>query len=369
MVQFLNLKRINEKSKTELQAAFTDVLDGGWYIRGKNCDEFEKKFAEYTGSHFCVGVANGLDALTLVLRAWKEMGKIVDGDEVIVPANTYIASILSILENNLIPVFVEPSAKTFNLDADLLEKNITPKTKVILPVHLYGQASDMTKIMQVADKHGLLVLEDSAQSHGAMVNMIDRSKMTGAIGHASGFSFYPGKNLGALGDAGAVTTNDPVLAAKVKTLSNYGSDKKYYNSMRGVNSRLDELQAALLTVKLNRLNEENAERVKIARTYLSGIKNPKIALPFFAGTRDHVFHLFVLRVKNRDEFMRHLTEQGVATLIHYPIPPHKQKALAQFNHLNLPITEAIHQECISIPMDPYMTADDIQTVIKACNSY
>ena len=369
MVQFLNLKRINEKAKVELGTAFSEVLESGWYIRGKKCDDFEKEFAHFVGAKHCIGVANGLDALTLVLRAWKELGKISEGDEVIVPANTYIASILSILENKLIPVLVEPSDQTFNLDPDLIERHITPRTKVILPVHLYGQSCEMNKIMAIATRRNLLVLEDAAQSHGSFCEMNDGPKMTGSIGHATGFSFYPGKNLGALGDAGGVTTNDSELAQVIKTLSNYGSEFKYYNLLKGVNSRLDEMQAAFLSVRLKNLKSENSSRVNIAKIYIRDIKNEKIRLPFFSNLNDHVFHLFVVRVKNRDEFMAHLKNQNVASLIHYPVPPHQQKALKQFNDLQLPVTESIHQECVSIPMDPYMSSDEIAAVIKACNNY
>lgn len=365
MIPFLDLKAINLLMKDELKTAYDAVLESGWYIAGKELSSFEQNFAQYCGTKHCIGVANGLDALTLTLRAWKIMGKLNDGDEVLVPANTYIASILSILENDLTPVFVEPNEATFNIDLKELESKITKKTKVILPVHLYGQISDMEEIVVLAKKHQLLILEDSAQSHGASI----KGKKCGNWGDASGFSFYPGKNLGALGDAGAITTNDDKLAEILKALRNYGSHEKYKNLFQGVNSRLDELQAAILTVKLKHLDEQTEKRKIIATKYLAGMKNAEIILPQVRNKEEHVWHLFVVKTANRTKLQQHLNAKGVQTLIHYPIPPHKQQALAQYNHLSLPLTESIHEQVLSLPMGPTLSEGDIQTVIEAINSF
>lgn len=365
MVEFLNLKRINLKYEKQLQDAFARVLRAGWFIRGEEVQKFETEFARYIGLKHCIGVANGLDALTLVLRAWKELGKLKDGDEVVVPANTYIASILSITENKLTPVLIEPSLKTFNVDPDLIIKKLTSKTKVILPVHLYGRICEMEIIRQVALKNNILVLEDVAQAHGAKLN----SKKAGAWGHASGFSFYPGKNFGALGDAGAITTDDEELANLVKNIANYGSEKKYFNEYKGVNSRLDEMQAAFLRVKLTYLDELNAQRQKVAARYISEIKNSQIILPEAPATGQHVWHLFVIRCQSRDLLAAHLKQRNVASMIHYPIAPHKQNAYKEMQSISLPISEQIHQEVLSLPMDPTMTEDEISQVISAVNSF
>jgi dTDP-4-amino-4,6-dideoxygalactose transaminase len=365
MLEFLNLKKNNLNKKTELQDAFNRVLESGWFIRGKEVELFEKEFAAYQGVKHCVGVANGLDALVLSIRAWKELGHLHEGDEVIVPANTYIASILAITENRLKPVFVEPRAETFNLNPEFIEKCITAKTKAVLPVHLYGQICEMPTIMDLAKKHNLLVLEDTAQAQGARIDGIK----AGAWGNASGYSFYPGKNLGALGDAGCITSDDAQFAEAVRNISNYGSEKKYYNQYKGVNSRLDELQAAILRVKLSYLDAENLIRQSITSEYLKSIHNAKVALPLAPVSEKHVWHLFVVRTENRDALMEHLKTRGVQSLIHYPVPPHKQKALSEFADLSLPVTEAIHREVLSLPVDPTMTADDIKKVIDAVNSY
>lgn len=369
MIQFLDLKAINQQYEQELIEACSRVIRSGWYIMGKELEQFEKEFATYCGTKFALGVADGLDALTLVLRAWKELGKLKEGDEVIVPANTYIASILAISENKLTPILVEPNLFSYNIDSTLIEKAITPKTKAILPVHLYGQLADMPKIMEIAKKHNLLVLEDSAQAHGASIG----GKKAGNWGDASGFSFYPGKNLGALGDAGAITTNDEELYTILKALRNYGSHQKYHNLVKGVNSRLDEIQAAMLSVKLRYLDSETTHRRKIANLYLNGIKNPLITLPLQNTNAEmyeqHVWHLFVVRVDDREKFQKYLTEKGVQTLIHYPIPPHKQQAYKEWNNMELPIAEKIHNEVISLPIGPTQTIEETQKIIEICNQF
>ena len=369
MIPFLDLKDINQQYRSELIEACTRVIDSGWYIGGAELESFEQNFAEYCGTQFAIGVANGLDALILTLRAWKELGKLQDGDEVIVPSNTYIASILAITANNLTPVLVEPDLATYNIDPLKIEQAITSKTRVILPVHLYGQLAAMPEIMAIAQQHKLLVLEDSAQSHGAQI----QGKKAGHWGHASGFSFYPGKNLGALGDAGAITTNDAELANMLKALRNYGSHEKYKNLVPGVNSRLDEIQAAMLDIKLKFLNEEIQHRRQIANLYLTGIKNPNIELPLTdinAETYEqHVWHLFVIRTQNRDALQQHFTENGIQTLIHYPIPPHKQQAYKEWNDLSYPISEKIHAEVLSLPIGPTLSLEEAQKVVDLCNQF
>ena len=369
MIPFLDLKNINQQYREELIAACTRVIDSGWYIGGKELEQFEQNFAEYCGVKFAIGVANGLDALILTLRAWKELGQLQEGDEVIVPSNTYIASILAITANNLTPVLVEPDLATYNIDPLKIEEAITAKTKVILPVHLYGQLADMPTIMQIANKYKLLVLEDSAQSHGAEIN----GTKAGNWGDASGFSFYPGKNLGALGDAGAITTNDAELAQILKALRNYGSHEKYKNLFVGVNSRLDEIQAAMLDVKLKHLDAEVNHRRTIAKMYLEGIKNPELSLPLSevdASQYDqHVWHLFVIRSKKREALQQYLAENGVQTLIHYPIPPHKQQAYKEWNDLSYPISEKIHDEVMSLPIGPTLSLESAQQIIDLCNEF
>ena len=364
MIPFLDLKAINAQYRDELIAAATRVIDSGWYIQGAELKAFEQEFADYCGTKHCIGVANGLDALILTLRAWKELGKLKEGDEVIVPANTYIASILAITENRLVPVLVEPDLSTYNLCPKNIAAAITPKTRAILPVHLYGKLADMSAIMAIAERHNLLVLEDSAQAHGASLN----GKKAGNLGHASGFSFYPGKNLGALGDAGAITTNDDELAATLRALGNYGSHKKYENLYQGVNSRLDEMQAALLRVKLRYLETEIAQRRAVAAAYIQGINNPAITLPS-QHEESHVWHLFVIRCKEREALQQHLTAQGIQTLIHYPIPPHQQPAYQAWNTHSYPISECIHQQVISLPLAPNLTESQINKVIMACNDF
>ncbi len=365
MINFLNLAKINNQYKEEITNAFARVLDSGWYIGGKELKAFETAFAEYCSVKFAIGVANGLDALTLTLRAWKIMGKLKDGDKVIVPANTYIASVLAITENKLLPVFVEPDVDTYNLSADNVEKHLDKSVKCILAVHLYGQICPMDKLKEIADKHDLLVLEDSAQAHGATLGGIK----TGNWGDASGFSFYPGKNLGALGDAGMITTNDAELADVLTALRNYGSFKKYENIYVGVNSRLDELQAAILNIKLSHLDKENNVRRDIATYYRKHINNSKIKLPTVNNECEHVWHLFVIQSEFRDALQKHLTENGIETLIHYPIPPHKQQAYLEYNHLSLPVTEKIHDSVLSLPIDTTMSDEDIKKVVSVVNSF
>lgn len=365
MIPFLNLKEINNKYKKELLVEFESFLDSGWYVLGERLKLFENNFSTYCGTKYCIGVANGLDALVLIFRGYKLLGRLNDGDEVIVPANTYIASILAITENNLTPILVEPNIDTYTICPDKIRSKITNKTKAILPVHLYGQLCDMDKINTIAKENDLLVIEDSAQSHGAELN----GKKSGNLGDASGFSFYPGKNLGALGDAGAVTTNDDELARVLYVLRNYGSEKKYYNELKGVNSRLDEIQAGFLNIKLKYLDEEIKIRRFVASKYLNGIKNNKLKLPSILHQQNHVWHLFVIAVENRNKFQDYLTNMGIQTLIHYPLPPHKQLAYKEFSNLDLPITEQIHNSVISLPMDSTLTESQINYIIKICNEY
>jgi dTDP-4-amino-4,6-dideoxygalactose transaminase len=371
MIPFLDLKEINAQYRDELIEACTRVIDSGWYIVGNELEAFEQEFSEYCGTKHAIGVANGLDALILTLKAWKELGKIKDGDEVIVPSNTYIASILAISSNNLTPVLVEPDLSTYNLCPQKTEQAITPKTRVILPVHLYGQIADMPAIMEIAKKHDLLVLEDSAQAHGASID----GKRVGNWGDASGFSFYPGKNLGALGDAGAVTTNNDELANTLRALRNYGSHEKYKNLFQGVNSRLDEIQAAMLSVKLKHLDSEIVRRREVANAYIKGIDNILITLPIndnaieVTDYEKHVWHVFVIRCEQREALQNHLLEYGIQTLIHYPIPPHKQEAYKEWSYLKYPVSELIHDQIISLPLGTTISDEEVQAVIEACNFF
>ncbi|WP_411960594.1 DegT/DnrJ/EryC1/StrS family aminotransferase [Pseudomonas mandelii] len=365
MINFLDLKKVNHVYADELKEACARVIDSGWYIGGQELSKFEQEFAAYCGSRHCVGVANGLDALSLTLRAWKEMGKLADGDEVIVPANTYIASILAITENGLVPVLVEPDEHSFNLSPLLAERAITNRTKVILAVHLYGQLAEMPSLCALAKKYNLLVLEDSAQAHGASID----GRKAGTWGDASGFSFYPGKNLGALGDAGAVTTDDDELASVVRALGNYGSYKKYENQYRGVNSRLDEIQAAMLRVKLRHLDREIAVRKSLANQYIANIDNTLIQVPSLTLQEQHVWHLFVVRSERRDELKSYLHGYGIETLIHYPIPPHKQNAYKTLATEHHPVTEAIHRTVLSLPLSPVTSAAEVGMVIERLNAF
>ncbi len=365
MIPFLDLKAINKQYQEELKIATARVIDSGWYIMGDELKKFESEFSAYCGVENTIGVANGLDALVLTIRAWKELGKLKAGDEVVVQANTYIASILAITENDLVPVLVEPDPYTFNLSPENIRAALTPKTKLILPVHLYGLISPMQEIMEIADEFNLLVLEDCAQAHGAHIN----GKKAGSWGHAAGFSFYPGKNLGALGDAGAITTNDNKLAQTLNALRNYGSHKKYENLYQGVNSRLDEIQAAMLRVKLRYLNSETLIRQQIAQKYRASINNSLLQLPSVEHECMHVWHLFVIRTKLRDQLQKYMSDNHIQTLIHYPIPPHKQQAYASLVDLDLPLTESIHNEVISIPLDPTMSPQAIDKVITVLNKF
>jgi dTDP-4-amino-4,6-dideoxygalactose transaminase len=361
-IPFLDLKEINSKYKSQLIEAASNVINSGWYIGGNYLAKFEAEFAQYCGVKYCVGVANGLDALVLTLRAWKELGRLSDGDEVLVPANTYIASILAITENNLKPVLVEPSEKTLNISSENLEKYVTPRTKAILPVHLYGRLVDMPPILEFAKKHHLLVLEDSAQAHGAKLH----NQKAGSWGDASGFSFYPGKNLGAIGDGGAITTSDAELFKFCKVFRNYGSQVKYYNEIKGVNSRLDELQAAFLRVKLSDLDRTNALRNDFAKVYDEGLANVgDLVLPKIAADATSVFHIYLVRTKRRDELAKYLSEQGIGTVIHYPIPPHLQEAYSELGYKkgDFPIAEEIAETCLSLPLHQEMSSEELEYVI------
>lgn len=361
MIKFLDLFKINEVYRTKIAEEIEGVLDSGWYISGSRNDEFCDKFAKYCGTTFALGVANGLDALNLIISAYG-FGR---EDEIIVPANTYIASILAISQNNCTPVLVEPEISTYNIDVNKIEEKITEKTKAIMVVHLYGRAVDMEKVQLLAQKYDLKIIEDCAQAHGAKY----KGKRVGNLGHAAAFSFYPGKNLGALGDGGAITTNDQELYEKIKCIANYGSNIKYHNEYKGVNSRLDELQAAVLDVKLDYLDEDNSKRRLLACYYLKSIINDNVHLPLDSIDESNVWHVFPVRVNNRERFTAHLKERGIETLIHYPVPPHKQKAYSEWNHLSFPLTEKIHKEIVSIPISPVMTIEEAQVVVKAINEY
>lgn len=361
MIPFLDLKKINEQYRKEVDSKIKEVLDSGWYLLGKQNAIFEESFAEYCGVKYCVGCANGLDALRLIIRAYG-FGK---DDEIIVPANTYIASVLAITDNGCEPIFVEPDIDTYNINPDLIEAKITKNTKAILVVHLYGQAVQMQKIWEIAKKYNLRIIEDCAQAHGAKY----QDKRVGNLGDAAGFSFYPGKNLGALGDGGCITTNDKDLANKARALGNYGSHEKYKNIYTGLNSRLDEIQAGILNVKLKYLDRDNQKRREVAEFYLQNIKNPNIVLPKFYDKDSHVWHLFVIRSKERDGLQKYLQENGIQTLIHYPIPPHKQKCYKKYNHLSFFITETIHNEVLSIPMSPTIQKHMIKNIAQCINAF
>jgi len=363
MIPFLDLKAVNGNYRDELVEAATRVIDSGWYIQGGEVTAFENEFADYCGTKYCIGVANGLDALTLTFRAWKEMGLLKEGDEVIVPANTYIASILAITENRLRPVLVEPDEVTFNLCPKKVAEVVTADTRVILAVHLYGQISPMPALMALAEQHGLLVLEDAAQAHGASI----AGRKAGSWGHAAGFSFYPGKNLGALGDAGAVTTSNETLAKTIRALGNYGSHKKYENIYQGVNSRLDEIQAAMLRVKLKHLDSEIDIRRCVANYYLENIKNTSIKVPKVTNPEEHVWHVFVLRSNQRDDLKEWLESRGVMTQIHYPIAPFDQVAYKFLSSKSLPLTRELHKSVLSLPMSPCITENECRYIVDSCN--
>lgn len=393
MIKFLDLQKINAQHAAELKTAAARVIDSGWYLQGEELKNFETHLAAYIGVKHAIGVANGLDALRLILKAYIEMGIMAEGDEVIVPANTYIASVLAISDNRLKPVLVEPDIHTYNLDISQIEKHITAKTKAIMVVHLYGQVCWSEELERIAEKYNLKIIEDNAQAIGAdyssefrvrsseleessslnTQNSELRTKKTGSLGHAAGLSFYPGKNLGALGDAGAVTTNDDALAEVVRALGNYGSKQKYVCNYKGLNSRLDELQAALLDVKLKYIDRENEYRQKIAKYYIDNIQNKKLTLPQITNhlplITHHVFHLFVIRTPHRNKLQQYLADNGIQTLIHYPIPPHKQIAYSEYNNDSYPVTEQIHNEVLSLPISPVMVWEEVEKVVEVLNGF
>ena len=359
-MKYLDLKAINKP----YEHAADEVLQSGWYLKGEATRRFEQHYAEYIGTRHCIGCGNGLDALTLIFRAYKEMGLMQEGDEVIVPANTYIASILSITENRLTPVLVEPDINTLQIDDRLIEQAITQRTRAIMIVHLYGRCAYTDRIGELCQKYNIKLIEDNAQAHGCLYG----EKRTGSLGDAAGHSFYPGKNLGALGDAGAVTTNDEVLARAISSLGNYGSSKKYVFDYQGYNSRIDEIQAAILDIKLKYLDKENARRKEIASLYINKVKNPKILIPN-SDDRDCVWHIFPVLCAKRDELQKYLLEHGVETQIHYPIPPHKQKCYSEWSKLSFPITEQIHAQELSIPCNQAMTQKEVDTIIDLLNQF
>lgn len=361
MIKFLDLEKINNRFRSEIDARFKNILDKGWYLQGEENEKFAQNFAKYCGTNYAIGVANGLDAINLIIRAF-EFGK---GDEIIVPANTYIATILAISENNCTPVLVEPDINTYNINPDLIEEKITDKTKAIIVVHLYGQAVEMEKVWALAKKYNLKVIEDSAQAHGA----IYQGKRVGNLSDASAFSFYPGKNLGCMGDGGAVTTNDKSLYEKIKAIANYGSDRKYHHIYKGVNSRLDELQAAVLDVKLPYLDKDNQRRREIANYYLKNIKNDKIIMRKAYEEESNVWHIFPVRTDNREALQKHLEDNGIQTNIHYPTPPHKQCAYKEWENQKYPVSEEIHRTIISLPISPVMTDEEVKKVVDIMNKY
>lgn len=372
MVKFLDIAKINNRHRDEITQALSRVVDKGNFVMGEELEAFEAEYAAYIGTRYCIGTANGLDALRVILRAYLAMGKLQEGDEVLVPANTYIATILAVTENRLKPVFVEPDIRTYNIDPREMEKSITPRTKAVIVVHLYGQNALGEELMDIVASHGLILIEDNAQAHGARLG----DKRTGSISDAAGHSFYPGKLLGALGDGGAVTTNDPELAQMVRAMGNYGSLKKYVHQFKGLNSRLDEMQAAVLRIKLRTLEEENAMRRKVAEYYSTHIVNPEVTLPWLQDQHtgitqnfSHAWHLYVIRYPERNKLQQFLDERGIQTIIHYPTPPHHQQALAEYRHLTLPVTEQIHREVISLPISPVQELSDTLAVVQAINDF
>lgn len=361
MIKFLDLEKVNNRFRDEIDKRIKSILDKGWYLQGEWNKTFEKNFATFCGVKHCIGCANGLDALNLIIRGYG-FGA---GDEIIVPANTYIASILAISENNCTPVLVEPDINTYNINPDLIEEKITDKTRAIMIVHLYGQAVQMDKIRDIAECHNLRIIEDSAQAHGAYYE----DKRTGNLGDASGFSFYPGKNLGCMGDGGCVTTNDDELACKIRAIANYGSDRKYHHIYKGVNSRLDEIQAAILDAKLKYLDEDNKRRREISKYYRENIKNSKIILPKTYDENSHVWHIFPIRCNSRDNLQEYLTNNNIQTLIHYPTPPHKQGAYKEWENRSYPICEEIHKTELSLPISPVMTNSEVKKVVEVINEW
>lgn len=365
MIKFLDLEKINNRFREEIDTRIAKILDKGWYLQGEENEVFTENFARYCGVKHCIGVANGLDALNLIIKAYG-FGK---DDEIIVPANTYIASILAISQNGCTPILVEPDINTCNINPELIETKITDRTRAIMVVHLYGQAVQMQKIWELAKKYDLKIIEDSAQAHGARVNINNEFKRVGNLGDASGFSFYPGKNLGCMGDGGAITTNDDELYTKIKAIANYGSDRKYHHIYKGVNSRLDEIQAAILDIKLKYLDSDNQRRREISKYYRENIKNSLITLPQAYDEKSHVWHVFPVRTPERDRFQKYLSDNEIQTIIHYPTPPHKQGAYKEWNNLSFPITEEIHRTIISLPISPVMTDDEVKKVVEVVNEY
>lgn len=366
MIDYLPLKRITAMHADEIHEVIRRVVDGGWYLKGEVTQQFETDYAQYIGTRHCVGVANGLDALTLILRAYIEKGVLQEGDEVIVPANTFIATVLSITENKLRPVLVEPRIDTFQIDDSLVEQAITPRTRALMMVHLYGRCAYTNKICELCKKYNLILIEDNAQAHGLECSLVHPKRRTGSLGNAAAHSFYPGKNLGALGDAGAVTTDDDELAAIVRSISNYGSSQKYVFDYVGRNSRMDELQAAVLDVKLKYLDGDNARRQEIANYYIDNISNPLVGLP---EKSENVYHIFPVLCSRRDELQQFLLSNGIGTAIHYPVPPHKQKCYSEWAHLSLPVTERIHREELSLPCHQAMTHAEVEQVVEIINKF
>ena len=364
-IPFLSLREVNARYADELKAAAARVIDSGWYVLGDELAAFEREFAAWCGVRHAVGVGNGLDALALILRGYKELGVIAEGDEVIVPGNTFIASFLAISENRLVPVPVEPEAATFNLDPACVAAAIGPRTRAIMAVHLYGQLADIPALQALSRQHGLLLIEDAAQAHGAARD----GRKAGAFGAAAAFSFFPAKNLGGLGDGGAVVTDDDALAQRIAALRNYGSDVKYRHLFQGVNSRLDEMQAALLRVKLKHLDADVAWRRRVARCYRDGVRHPQIQLPDMACEEQHAWHLFVVRCARRDALQQHLQARGIQTLVHYPVPAHRQPAYPSLQDSRLPLTERMCEEVLSLPLGPTLGDGDVERVIDACNAF
>lgn len=365
MIKFLELKKVTERYSDEIHEAVSRVVDSGWYLQGEENDLFEKEYAYYIGTRYAVGCANGLDALIWILRAYIEMGVMEEGDEVIVPGNTFIATILAITDSHLKPVLVEPRADTLQIDDRLIEQAITPRTRAVMIVHLYGQCAYTERIADICQRHHLKLIEDNAQAHGCRYG----NRLTGSLGDAAGHSFYPAKNLGALGDAGAVTTNDEQLAQTIRALANYGSSQKYVFQYQGRNSRLDEIQAAVLRVKLRHLDTDVAQRQRVAQCYVAGIKNPLVRLPQITDWKAHAFHLFPVLCAQRDSLQQHLADKGIQTVIHYPIPPHQQACYRQWPAQSLPVTERIHREELSLPMSQVLTDEEIAAVIQAVNGF
>jgi len=365
MIKNIDLQKVTQKYESEIKEAINRVVDSGWYLQGRENEIFERNYSNFIGTKYCIGVANGLDALRLIFRAYIELGILKVGDEIIVPANTYIASILAISENNLTPILVEPDIETYQINSSEIEKQISTRTKGILIVHLYGQCAYTDKIKDICSKNNLLIIEDNAQAHGCKYN----DKRTGSLGNAAAHSFYPTKNMGAFGDAGAVTTDNAELAALIRTLANYGSSKKYVFDYIGLNSRLDEIHAAILDVKLKYIDTDNLHRKKVAKYYIDNIINDKIVLPIVTNWDSNVFHIFPIRTKRRDDFLKYLIDNGVQVVIHYPIPPHKQKCYSQWNNLIFPITELIHNEEISLPMSPVIQEEEYKQVVELINNW